>query len=132
MSEPRENIDTAFARLADIAGFEGLVFVSPQGAVLASKFIGDSAAPDAAERIAASLKDINSLIQALGSHGLEELFIRGRQRCLFLLKSARVGFLTVAVGRNTMNTGLARLKLKETVDELEKTLDAVLSQRRQA
>jgi len=131
VSEKRINIESAFQKLSDIAGFEGIVFVSTQGSVLAAKFVEGTTSPKAADSLAACLKDLDSLIKKISPSNLEEMSVKGKLRTVVILKSRAIGFLTAVVGLETMHLGLARLKTRETIEELEKTLDQIMTKRPQ-
>lgn len=123
------NIETAFARMAEVPGFEGILFLSAKGTILASRFVEGVASAEAAEKFAAHLKAVEDFARTTGSQGLEELTVKGRLRNLLLLRSGRAGFLTVVLGSESMPVGLARLKMKETAYDLEMTIDDRLADR---
>ncbi len=127
MAQAPLNIETAFSRLAEIAGFEGILFISGQGSILASRFVSGVPSAGAAERIAACMKDIETMAKQISSHGLEEITVKGRLRNLLFLKGRQAGFMAVVLGKESMHIGLARLKMKETVDELDRTVGELLA-----
>ncbi|HSQ78992.1 MAG TPA: hypothetical protein VLN41_00215, partial [Candidatus Bathyarchaeia archaeon] len=106
------NIETAFQKLSEISGFEGILFLSSQGEVLASRFVKAVSSPRADAGLAACLKDVDDFARRVGSQGVAELTVRGGLRNLLLIRSGRTGFLTVVVGQESMNLALAKLKMK--------------------
>ena len=127
MAQAPLNIETAFSRLAEIAGFEGILFISGQGSILASRFVGGEPSAGVAEHIAAIIKDIEEMSKKISSHGLEEITVKGRRRNLLFLKGRQAGFMAVVLGKDSMHIGLARLKMKETVEELDRTVGELLA-----
>jgi predicted regulator of Ras-like GTPase activity (Roadblock/LC7/MglB family) len=120
------NIETAFLKMSEIGGFEGILFLSTKGKVLASRFTEGAASPGTDAWIADCLKDVDAFARQVGSQGLAELTVKGRLRTLMLVRSSRADFLTVVLGREDMHLALAKLKMKETADEVERTLDGLL------
>ena len=120
------NIETAFQKLSEINGFEGILFISSKGEVLASRFVESASVPEGDTILAACLKDVDDFARRVGSQGVAELTVRGGLRNLLLIRSGRTGFLTVVVGGESMNLALAKLKMKETAEEVERTLDEIL------
>jgi len=127
MAQAPLNIETAFSRLAEIAGFEGILFMSGQGSILASRFVGGEPSAGVAEHIASIIKDIEEMAKKISSHGLEEITVKGGQRNLLFLKGRQAGFMAVVLGKESMHIGLARLKMKETVEELDRTVGELLA-----
>ncbi len=127
MSDKRINIDAAFKKMSDIAGFEGIVFISGQGMVLAAKFAEGTVPAKAADGVAACVKDLEDLIKKVTATRLEELSVKGQARTVIFLRNRALGFLTVVFGRESMHPGLAWLKARETMEALEKSLDQLLS-----
>jgi len=127
MAQASLNIETAFSRLAEIAGFEGILFMSGGGSILASRFVGGVPSAGVAEQIAAIIKDIEEMSKKISSHGLEEITVKGRRRNLLFLKGRQAGFMAVVLGKDSMHIGLARLKMKETVEELDRTVGELLA-----
>ncbi len=126
MSGQPVNIETAFQKMAEIGGFEGILFLSSKGDVLAARFVESASVPEAEAVLAACLKEVDEFARRVGSQGVAELTIRGGIRNLLLIRSGRTGFLTVVVGQESMHLALAKLKMKETADEVERTLDEIL------
>ncbi len=121
------NIETAFQKLSEINGFEGILFLSSQGDALAARFVEGVSSSGAEKVLADCLREVDEFARKVGSQGVAELTVRGQLRSLLLVRSGRTGFLTVVVGQETMHLALARLKMKETSDEVERALDEILN-----
>lgn len=112
-------IENILEKFSDIIGKEGVALISSEGLVIASKFDAEHHAHRLEEKIAVVATAANDMAIKEGFSDFDQVQFESKNRKILIQKNQRAGFFIILAGKETMNIGLAKLTLKEVMQELE-------------
>lgn len=116
-------LENVLNKFSNIAEKEGLAIISSEGLVIVSKFKPECDADNVPEKIAGLASVARDLIERAGFSDLEQIFVEGKNRKILIHRNQSNGFSIILAGKEKMNMGMAKLAMKEAIQELDSVID---------
>ncbi len=121
MSSTKAKIDDVLDKFLDINGKEGVVVVSFDGKVIASKFYGESSPDKIEELIKDSATMADDMVLSGGFGDFDQILIEGINKKIIIHRNNNnANFFIALTGSEILNVGLARFAIERAMHELEK------------
>lgn len=123
MSSTETKIADVLDNFLNINGKEGVVVVSFDGQVIASKFYGESPPDKIEELIKDSATLAEDMVLSGGFGDFDQMLIEGEHKKIIIHRNTNeANFFIALTGSEILNVGLARFVIEKAMHELEKVL----------
>lgn len=115
----QQQIEEALLQLGRIDGSHGGVLVDNEGVVIVSRLDERFADDKIAALTAAAVETANRVVREAGFGTTDTMLIEGTEAKLCLIRSDGGGYFISLVGSSRLNIGMARVALKDALEELK-------------
>jgi predicted regulator of Ras-like GTPase activity (Roadblock/LC7/MglB family) len=122
MADKNLKVRKILEKLSDIRGKAGIMVLDNGDIISTPDFDPDLNVRNIAKNIKKSVLNLNRIVNNPDFDSMDQILIESSQRKIIISQTKKKACSLILIGQNIMNTGLAQIKIKEILPELEKVL----------